>query len=131
MNKYENLYVFKSVKSFKYYLVNIMRIFLLLITIGLSSAFANNVNAQTKIDVNVSNVTLEELFKDIQGKSEFIFFYKDNVLKYKVSKLAFFFIFGIHRFLELSFQPVLDEQRIAIIPPFTRGRVRRSQPVAQ
>jgi TonB-linked SusC/RagA family outer membrane protein len=85
MNKYENLYVFKSVKSFKYYLVNIMRIFLLLITIGLSSAFANNVNAQTKIDVNVSNVTLEELFKDIQGKSEFIFFYKDNVLKYKVS----------------------------------------------
>jgi TonB-linked SusC/RagA family outer membrane protein len=62
-----------------------MRIFLLLITIGLSSAFANNVNAQTKIDVNVSNVTLEELFKDIQGKSEFIFFYKDNVLKYKVS----------------------------------------------
>jgi TonB-linked SusC/RagA family outer membrane protein len=85
MNKYENLYFFKSVKSFKYYLVNIMRIFLLLITIGLSSAFANNVNAQTKIDVNVSNVTLEELFKDIQGKSEFIFFYKDNVLKYKVS----------------------------------------------
>jgi TonB-linked SusC/RagA family outer membrane protein len=85
MNKYENLYVFKSVKSLRYYLVNIMRIFLLLITIGLSSAFANTSNAQTKIDINVNNVTLEELFKDIQSKSEFIFFYKDNVLKYNVS----------------------------------------------
>jgi TonB-linked SusC/RagA family outer membrane protein len=85
MNKYGNLYVFKSVKSLRYYLVNIMRIFLLLITLGLSSAFANDASAQTKIDVNVHNVTLEELFKDIQGKSEFIFFYRDNVLNYNVS----------------------------------------------
>jgi TonB-linked SusC/RagA family outer membrane protein len=62
-----------------------MRIFLLLITIGLSSVFASTSSAQTKIDVNVNNVSLEELFKDIQSKSEFIFFYKDNVLKHKVS----------------------------------------------
>lgn len=85
MNKYENLYSFKRIKSLRYYLVNIMRIFLLLITIGLSSAFANMSNAQTKIDINVSNITLEELFKEIQDKSEFIFFYKDNVLNHKVS----------------------------------------------
>ncbi|EPR71200.1 TonB-dependent receptor [Winogradskyella psychrotolerans RS-3] len=85
MNKNENLYASRSVKSLSYYLVNIMRVFLLLITIGLSSAFANTTTAQTKIDVNVNNVTLEELFKDIQSKSEFIFFYKDNVLKYNVT----------------------------------------------
>ena len=85
MNKNKNLYALSSVKSLRYYLVNIMRIFLLLITIGLSSAFANTTSAQTKIDVNVNNVTLEELFKDIQSKSEFIFFYKDNVLKYNVT----------------------------------------------
>eukprot|EP01093_Parvamoeba_rugata_P015061 TRINITY_DN5144_c0_g1_i1.p1 TRINITY_DN5144_c0_g1~~TRINITY_DN5144_c0_g1_i1.p1 ORF type:complete len:612 (+),score=141.54 TRINITY_DN5144_c0_g1_i1:1993-3828(+) len=85
MNKNENLYALRSVKSLRYNLVNIMRVFLLLITIGLSSAFANTTIAQTKIDVNVKNVTLEELFKDIQSKSEFIFFYKDNVLKYNVT----------------------------------------------
>uniref|UniRef100_UPI003AB5EEA2 SusC/RagA family TonB-linked outer membrane protein n=1 Tax=Winogradskyella sp. TaxID=1883156 RepID=UPI003AB5EEA2 len=85
MNKNENLYALRSVKSLRYNLVNIMRVFLLLITIGLSSAFANTTIAQTKIDVNVKNVTLEELFRDIQSKSEFIFFYKDNVLKYNVT----------------------------------------------
>nr|WP_321229698.1 TonB-dependent receptor [uncultured Psychroserpens sp.] len=85
MNKNKNLCAFERTKPLRYYLVNIMRIFLLLITIGLSSAFANTTNAQTKINVNVSNVTLEELFKDIQSKSEFIFFYKDDVLKYNVS----------------------------------------------
>ncbi|MEM5565887.1 TonB-dependent receptor [Psychroserpens sp. AS72] len=85
MNKNKNLCAFERTKPLRYYLVNIMRIFLLLITIGLSTAFANTSNAQTKIDVNVSNVTLEELFKDIQSKSEFIFFYKDDVLKYNVS----------------------------------------------
>lgn len=62
-----------------------MRVFLLLITIGLSSAFANSSKAQTKIDISVNNVSLEQLFKEIQRKSEFIFFYKDNVLNHQVS----------------------------------------------
>jgi TonB-linked SusC/RagA family outer membrane protein len=57
-----------------------MRVFLLLITIGLSSAYANSSYAQTKIDINVNDVSLEDLFKEIQNKSEFIFFYKDNIL---------------------------------------------------
>ncbi|RXJ49531.1 SusC/RagA family TonB-linked outer membrane protein [Gelidibacter gilvus] len=62
-----------------------MRVFLLLMTLGLSSAFANFSEAQTKMDINVKNVSLEELFKEIQNKSEFLFFYKDDVLKHKVS----------------------------------------------
>jgi TonB-linked SusC/RagA family outer membrane protein len=57
-----------------------MRVFLLLITIGLSSAYANSSYAQTKINIDVSDVSLEDLFKEIQNKSEFIFFYKDNIL---------------------------------------------------
>ncbi|HUH29042.1 TonB-dependent receptor [Gelidibacter sp.] len=85
MNKNENLYSFKRIKSFRYYLVHMMRVFLLLITLGLSSAFANFSEAQTKMDINVKNVSLEELFKVIQNKSEFLFFYKDDVLKHKVS----------------------------------------------
>ena len=61
-------------------IITIMRIFILFICIGLSSVYANLTNAQTKIDINVSAVTFEELFKEIQNKSEFIFFYKDDVL---------------------------------------------------
>lgn len=53
------------------------------ICIGLSSVYANLTNAQTKIDINVTGVTLEELFKEIQNKSEFVFFYKDDVLNSK------------------------------------------------
>ncbi|MCJ7759491.1 MAG: TonB-dependent receptor [Gillisia sp.] len=85
MNKNKNLYSFERIKSFRYYLVNIMRVFLLLITIGLSSAFVNNSKAQTKIDINENDISLEDLFKEIQSKSKFIFFYKDDVLNYKVS----------------------------------------------
>lgn len=79
MNKYVNLSLHK-VKTLRYYLLTIMRIFLLLITIGLSSAFANSSYSQTKIDINVDNITIEDLFKEIQGKSEYVFFYKDDVL---------------------------------------------------
>ena len=85
MNKYENLYPNKRIKSFRYNLLHIMRVFLLLMTIGLGTTFANVTSAQTKIDINVNNISLEDFFKEIQTKSEFIFFYKDDVLHYKVS----------------------------------------------
>lgn len=85
MNKNKNHFSLKNVNSLKHFLVNIMRIFFLLITLGLSSAFASTSKAQTKIDITVSNVTLETLFEQIQNKSEFIFFYKDNVINYNVS----------------------------------------------
>lgn len=64
-------------------ILTIMRIFILFICIGLSSVYANLTNAQTKMDINVKGVTLEELFKEIQEKSEFVFFYKDDVLNSK------------------------------------------------
>lgn len=85
MNKYENLYPNHRIKSFRYHLLHMIRALLLLMTFGLSSVFANSSNAQTKIDINVNDVSLEELFKEIQNKSEFIFFYKDDVLHHKVS----------------------------------------------
>ena len=58
----------------------IMRIFLLFIAIGLSSAYANISYSQTKIDIEVKEVPLEKLFQEIQKNSEYIFFYNDNVL---------------------------------------------------
>ncbi|MCM4162319.1 MULTISPECIES: TonB-dependent receptor [unclassified Arenibacter] len=70
-------------KTFWRGIISIMRIFILFICIGLSSVYANLTNAQTKIDINVTGVTFEELFKEIQSKSEFVFFYKDDVLNSK------------------------------------------------
>lgn len=60
--------------------LKIMRVFLLLISLGLTSVYANPVSGQSKIDINVQGITIEEFFEEIQNKSEYIFFYKDNVL---------------------------------------------------
>ncbi|SRX73447.1 TonB-dependent receptor [Aequorivita antarctica] len=85
MNKIKNLYPLRRLKSFRYYFGHMIRTFILLISIGISSAFATTIEAQTKMDIKVANVSLEQLFKEIQGKSEYIFFYKDDVLKYNVT----------------------------------------------
>lgn len=87
MNKNGSLNFFKEKKPLMYYLLHTMRVFILLITIGLSSAFANDSKAQTKININVKEVTLETLFNEVQSKSEYLFFYRDNDIKnsYKVS----------------------------------------------
>ncbi len=85
MNKNKTLYPCLRLKSISYYLLHIMRVFLIFLTIGLSSAFASTTDAQTRIDIAVNQVSLEQLFKEIQSKSEFIFFYKDDVRNYKVS----------------------------------------------
>ncbi|GAA4233727.1 TonB-dependent receptor [Postechiella marina] len=57
-----------------------MRVFIFFILIGLSSVYANSTYSQVKIDINVKNVSIKELFKEIQKKSEYIFFYKDDVI---------------------------------------------------
>ncbi|MDO6803510.1 TonB-dependent receptor [Wenyingzhuangia sp. 1_MG-2023] len=59
---------------------NIMRVFLLFITIGLGSVYANYPYSQEKMDINVRNVTIEDLFKEIQSKSNYVFFYKDDII---------------------------------------------------
>lgn len=61
-------------------ILTIMRIFLLFIGIGLSSVYANSVFAQNKIQIDVKNISVEEFFEEIQKSSEYVFFYKDNVL---------------------------------------------------
>lgn len=83
MNKKFNLNPFKGLKTIRYYLLTIMRIFLLLITLGLSSVFADSSYSQTKISIDVNNISFVELFKEIQNKSEFVFFYKSSILNKK------------------------------------------------
>ena len=57
-----------------------MRTFLLFITIGLSTSYANVSYSQTKLDIEVKEVSLETLFQKIQNNSDYIFFYKDDLL---------------------------------------------------
>ncbi|NIJ43908.1 TonB-linked SusC/RagA family outer membrane protein [Wenyingzhuangia heitensis] len=58
----------------------IMRVFILFIVIGLGSVYANIPYSQEKIDLDVKNISLENLFKEIQGKSKYVFFYKDEII---------------------------------------------------
>jgi len=61
-------------------ILTLMRIFILFICLGLTSVYGNTALSQTKIDINVKSISIEELFKEIQNTSDYIFFYKDNVL---------------------------------------------------
>ncbi|WP_372752424.1 TonB-dependent receptor [Mariniflexile sp.] len=62
-------------------ILTVMKVFLLFIAIGLTSAYANTAVGQVKVDIDVKSISIEELFKEIQKTSDYIFFYKDDVLK--------------------------------------------------
>ena len=107
-----------------------MRIFLLFIAIGLSSGYANISYAQTKIDIDVNNVTLEGLFKEIQSKSEFIFFYKDDIidpqkkvtLRLKNARLSQILNKAFNK-TDLSFK--IDDRQVVIVKkPIDLGNVK-------
>lgn len=70
----------KRHRIFRFKFLTAMKIFVLLTCIGLSSAYANSSYSQTKMDVKVQSVGIEDLFKQIQNSSEYIFFYKDGIL---------------------------------------------------
>tara|TARA_R110000868_G_scaffold411639_1_gene706623 strand:- start:8446 stop:11787 length:3342 start_codon:yes stop_codon:yes gene_type:complete len=57
-----------------------MRTIALLLTFGLSTVMANDSYSQTSMDIKVEKVSLETLFSEIQKNSEFIFFYKDEII---------------------------------------------------
>ncbi|MBU2995852.1 TonB-dependent receptor [Cellulophaga baltica] len=62
-------------------ILTLMRVFLLFITIGLSTAYANYAIGQNKIDVALNETSMEQFFNEIQTNSDYIFFYKDDVIK--------------------------------------------------
>lgn len=81
MNKYE---IFRSrydLNNFTRHLLSIMRVLIILLGLGISSAYASSSYSQTKIDINIKDANLVEFFKEIQRNTEFVFFYKDDVLK--------------------------------------------------
>ena len=61
--------------------LTVMRILLISIITGLTTVYARESAGQTNMDVSVNQVTIEEFLKEIQNKSEYVFFYNDEVLK--------------------------------------------------
>jgi len=80
MNKNVSITLIWGKKTSKNNILTIMRVFLLFIGFGLTSVYANPSYSQTKISIYVNEVTYEKLFKEIQKESEYVFFYKDNIL---------------------------------------------------
>lgn len=58
-----------------------MRVITILLCIGLTSLYANLTNAQTKIDIHLTNGTFKDLFKTIEAKSDFIVFYEESIVQ--------------------------------------------------
>ncbi len=57
----------------------VMRVTVFLILIGISSVFASLTYSQaTKFTLNLRDVSLEQLFEEIQNQSEFNIFYKNS-----------------------------------------------------
>lgn len=81
MNKYEIFRSCYDLNNFKRHLLNIMRMLIILLVLGISSAYANSSYSQSKIDIDINDATLVGFFEEIQLNTEFVFFYKDDVLK--------------------------------------------------
>ncbi len=81
MNKKVNSCPLDYCKGINKILLLSMRILTLLLCIGLTSMYANPTIAQTKIDVTLENASFKDLFNEIEAKSEFLIFYKDDVLE--------------------------------------------------
>jgi len=57
----------------------IMRLAVFLFLIGMNGVLASSIYSQnTKLSLNLKNVTIQEVFEEIQKQSEFIIFYKDS-----------------------------------------------------
>jgi len=80
MNKKTNNVSFRIEKGLNKLLSIIMRGFILFLCFGITSIYANYSNAQNKITLQVNEVSFEQLFKEIQVKSNYIFFYKDELI---------------------------------------------------
>lgn len=63
------------------YLLRTMRLFLLLFFVGIHSIFAETYSQETRLSLHLKNVSIEELFQEIEKSSEYLFFYKENVPK--------------------------------------------------
>ncbi len=80
MNKRINIFLISFNIHLKHYLITSMRVLFFVLTLGLGSSFANTGNTQERISIHVDNVSYAELFKVIQNSSDYVLFYKDDII---------------------------------------------------
>jgi TonB-linked SusC/RagA family outer membrane protein len=71
---------FWDLKSFRPHLSTTLKSFLFILTLVLITSFASNSNVETQLDINVQDASLQEFFNEIQSQSEYLFFYKDDII---------------------------------------------------
>jgi TonB-linked SusC/RagA family outer membrane protein len=80
MNKNHDIGFLLPKKIINLTFILIMRVFILVLYLGLTSIYANVAKAQNEISVKVQGASLQKLFSTIQQKSDYVFFYNDDLL---------------------------------------------------
>ena len=80
MKKNNTVKPFWDIKPLRPHLLTIIRSFFFILAFGLTSSFALDSNVETQLDINVRNASLEDFFEEIQSQSEYLFFYKDDII---------------------------------------------------
>jgi TonB-linked SusC/RagA family outer membrane protein len=80
MNKNHDIGFLLPKKIINLTFILFMRVFILVLYLGLTSIYANVAKAQNEISVKVQGASLQTLFNAIQQKSDYVFFYNDDLL---------------------------------------------------
>lgn len=80
MNKNHDIGFLLPKKIINLTFILFMRVFILVLYLGLTSIYANVAKAQNEISVKVQGASLQKLFTTIQQKSDYVFFYNDDLL---------------------------------------------------
>jgi TonB-linked SusC/RagA family outer membrane protein len=80
MNKNHDIGFLLPKKIINLTFILFMRVFILVLYLGLTSIYANVAKAQNEISVKVQNASLQTLFSTIQQKSDYVFFYNDDLM---------------------------------------------------
>lgn len=80
MNKNHDIGLLLPKKIINLTFILFMRVFILVLYLGLTSIYANVAKAQNEISVKVQSASLQTLFNAIQQKSDYVFFYNDDLM---------------------------------------------------
>lgn len=80
MNKNHDIGFLLPKKIINLTFIFLMRVFILVLYLGLTSIYANVAKAQNEIAVKVEGASLQKLFAAIQQKSDYVIFYNDDLL---------------------------------------------------
>ncbi len=78
MKKKNNYVAGNSLIDYWFQILRTMKIFIFLMFLTVSGICANTYSQNTKFTLNLKQVTVKEVFEQIQNQSEFVVFYKDS-----------------------------------------------------